>query len=141
MKSALSRGATGFAALAMTIFGQGSTPTANTRVATARMAPVRLGSPPIRVQQARPPEAGLMEPEPQITPEAPLVVPHPLRPGDCDGEGWSNFTAPKFKDRSACESWIHEHLDPDAGPRLFLFPAPDPSLPGPDRRSSSPLRT
>lgn len=140
MKFALSRGAALFAALALTVFGQESTTTDNTPATMVTRTPIDPAFGPTLAPGSSP-DAGLLEPGPKITPEdAPFVVPHPLALGDCAGDGWRNFTIPRFKDRGACESWIREHLDPDAGPRLFLFPAPDPSLSGPNRRSPLPLR-
>jgi hypothetical protein len=50
-------------------------------------------------------------------------APHPLEEADCGGAGWQAFTAPRFKSRKACETWVRENLRPGET-KEFVFPQP-----------------
>ena len=81
------------------------------------------GSPtPLQTPEAPPPDAGLMKPAP--TPRlSSNRAPLPLAEVECGGEGWRAFTAPRFKSREACKTWVRENLRPGEA-REFVFREP-----------------
>jgi hypothetical protein len=125
MKAAFPRG-TGICAtlfLVLPIAAQESqTPTAPHPRSSATRTPSGVTPTPAQTPEAPPPDAGLMKPAP--TPRfSSTRAPHPLAETECGGAGWRAFTAPRFKSRKACETWVRENLQP-GGAKEFVFPQP-----------------
>jgi len=126
MKAAFPRGAGICAALvlALPLVAQDNpSPTTPTRPRSSATQTPSGGSPiPLQTPEAPPPDAGLMKPAP--TPRlSSNRAPHPLAETDCRGAGWRAFTAPRFKSRKACETWVRENLRPGET-KEFVFPQP-----------------